>query len=142
MEASTYCSNPEAREGSAGTQELSSQLLSCVGKLMECRRMLWFLETHDILSPTQTGYRQNRSTEDQWAYLAQEIENAFQEKKKALAVFFDLSKAFDKVWKEGLLSKILDAGITGKMFHWVRGFLFQRTARVKLDGCLSQCQIT
>ena len=24
------------------------------------------------------------------------------------------------------------------MFHWVRGFLFQRTARVKLNGCLSQ----
>ena len=37
-------------------------------------------------------------TEDQLALIAQEIENAFQEKKKVVAVFFDLTKAFDKVW--------------------------------------------
>ena len=103
-------------------------LLRCVGTLMERiinRRMLWFLETRDILSPSQIGYRQNRSTADQMAYLAQEIGNAFHEKTKAFAVFFDLSKAFNIVWNEGLLPKILDAGITYKMFHWVRGFLLQ-----------------
>ena len=41
------------------------------------------LEANNILSPT----------EDQLALLAQEIENAFQEKKKTVAVFYDLSKA-------------------------------------------------
>ena len=30
-----------------------------------------------------------------------------QEKKKTLAVFVDLTKAFDKVWKDGLLLKLL-----------------------------------
>ena len=36
-------------------------------------------------------------TEDQLAYLAQNIEDAFQEKRKVLGVFFDLSNAFDKL---------------------------------------------
>ena len=54
------------------------------------------LKANNILSPTQSGYRKHRSTEDQLALLAQEIENAFEEKEKTVAVFYDLSKAFDK----------------------------------------------
>jgi len=115
-------------------------LLSCVGKLMERiinKRLVWHLESNSILNPTQTGYRQNRSTEDQLAYLAQQIENAFQDKKHVLAVFFDLSKAFDKVWKEGLILKLLEVGVKGKMHHWIQSFLQNRHARVKLDGTTS-----
>ena len=60
-------------------------LLSCVGKLMQrviTRRLSWFLETNNVFSPSQTGYRQHRSTEDQFALLTQDIENSFQEKRK------------------------------------------------------------
>ena len=89
-------------------------------------------------SPTQTGYRKFRSTEDQLAYLPQNIEDAFQEKKKVLAVFFDLSNAFDKVWKEGLLIKLLRTRVRCKMYTWSQHFLFARTVRVKLDGILSK----
>ena len=115
-------------------------LLSCVGKLLETminRRLINHLESNNVLSPTQTGYRKHRSTEDQLAYLAQNIEDAFQEK-KVLAVFFDLSNAFDKVWKEGLLVKLLRTGVRSKMYMWIQHFLFARTARVKLDGILSK----
>ena len=89
-------------------------LLNCVGKLPERmvnRRLINHLESNNVLSPTQTDYRKYRSTEDQLAYLAQNIEDAFQEKRKVLAVFFDLSNAFDKVWKEGLLVKLLRTGV-------------------------------
>ena len=68
-------------------------LLSCVGKLLERmvnRRLINHLESNNVLSPTQTGYRKLRRTEDQLAYLAQNIEDAFQEKRNVLAVFFDL----------------------------------------------------
>ena len=39
----------------------------------------WYLETNDLLAPEQAGFRQFRATEDQTTYLAQEIEDAFQE---------------------------------------------------------------
>ena len=118
-------------------------LLSCVGKLLERminRRLINHLESNNVLSPTQTGYRKHRSTEDQLAYLAQNIEDAFQEKRKVLAVFFDLSNAFDKVWKERLLVKLLRTSVRCKMYMWlwIQHFLFARTARVKLDGILNK----
>ena len=115
-------------------------LLSCVGKLLERmvnRRLTFLLEAQNILTPTQTGYRKFRSTEDQLALLVQDVENSFQEKKKALAVFFDLSRAFDTVWKGGLILKLLRAGIRENLFMWTKNYLFNRTARVKLDGFYS-----
>ena len=45
-------------------------LLSCVGKLLERmvnQRLINHLESNNVLSPTQTGYRKFRSTEDQLA---------------------------------------------------------------------------
>jgi len=52
-------------------------LLSCLGKLLERiinTRLMAHLEANNILSPTHSGYRKHRHTEDQLALLAQEIE--------------------------------------------------------------------
>nr|KAG5699230.1 hypothetical protein BaRGS_012751 [Batillaria attramentaria] len=100
-------------------------LLSCLGKTLERminKRLMWHLESNNLITKEQTAFRKNRSTEDQLVYLAQSIENAFQEKKKVVATFIDLSKAFDKVWKDGLLLKLLTAGIAGRMFNWIKSF--------------------
>ena len=70
------------------------------------KRLQNHLERNGLLDSTQSGFRKNRSTEDQIAYLTQEVENGFQRKIKTIAVFVDLTKAFDKVWKEGLLLKL------------------------------------
>ena len=59
-------------------------------------------------------------------------------KRKRLSVFFDLTKAFNKVWLEGLLLKILESGGSGRMYRWIRCFLHDRSVRIKLDGHLSR----
>jgi hypothetical protein len=41
------------------------------------------------------------------------------------------------VWKEGLLLKLLEIGVQGKMHNWIRNFLHNRSARVKLDSTTS-----
>ena len=108
-------------------------LLSCVGKLMErviTRRLTWFLETNNVFSPSQTGYRQHRSTEDQLVILTQDIKNSFQEKRKLLAVFFDLPKAFNQMWEKRLQWKLLRAGVSGQMYKWISSCLYHRMARV------------
>ncbi|XP_076467650.1 uncharacterized protein LOC143298654 [Babylonia areolata] len=76
----------------------------------------------------------NRNTEVQITLLKQNIEDGFQQKMRTLAVFVDLSKAFDRVWKECILFKLLQKKVCGKMFFWIRSYLFNRTARVKLEG--------
>ena len=93
-------------------------LLSCLGKTMERmvnRCLQHHLEKNGLLSPSQSGFRKNRSTEDQVTLLTQAIENGFQQKMKTLAVFVDLTKAFDKVWKEGLLFKLLRKRVCGNI---------------------------
>ena len=108
---------------------------SCVGKLLE-RMMNQHLFNH--LESNSAGYKNFRHAEDQLAYLDQNIEDAIQEKKKVLAVFFDLSNVFDKVWKEGLFVKLLRTDVYHKIYMWIQHLLFARTARVNLDGNLSK----
>ena len=112
-------------------------LTSCVVKTMERvvnGRLMWFLESNKILSEQQAGFRQFRSTEDQVTYLAQEVEDAFQNKNVLLATWIDLQKAFDKVWTDGLLVKVQRCGIGGNMYKWISSFLNNRRARVSVDG--------
>ena len=75
-------------------------LTSCVVKLLERiinARMKWYLESEQLLSPQQAGFREHHCTEDQAIYLAQEIEDGFQQNKQTLAIWIDLQKSFDKV---------------------------------------------
>ena len=112
-------------------------LTSCVVKTMERivnERLRWHLETTNLLASEQAGFRQFRSTEDQATYLSQEIEEAFQEQKLVFAAWIDLQKAFDKVWTEGLLVKLLRNGVAGNMFPWIKSYLFNHRARVSLDS--------
>ena len=111
-------------------------LTSCVVKTMERmvnKRLQWYLETKGILASEQAGFRSCRSTEDQVTYLSQEVEDAFQESKQTFVMWIDLQKAFDKVWTDGLLVKLLRAGVNSRMYSWIRTFLFNRRARVALD---------
>jgi len=38
-------------------------------------------------------------------------------------VFFDISKAFDKVWHRGLIFKLEQAGIRGDLLLWFSDYL-------------------
>ena len=80
-------------------------LTSCVGKLIERMfntRLVWQSEKNNIITPEQGGFRQHRSTEDQVTYIAQKIEDGFQDKQHTLTVWIDMEKAYDRVWKDGL----------------------------------------
>ena len=116
-------------------------LTSCVVKTMERivnERLRWYLETNNLLVPEQAGFRQFRSTEDQATYLSQEVEDAFQEQKLLFVTWIDLQKAFDKVWTDGLLVKLLRSGISNNMYQWIKAYLFNRRARVSVDQTLSK----
>ena len=115
-------------------------LTSCVCKLMERivnNRLMWILESENLLADEQAGFRKCRSTEDQIAYIAQEIEDGFQEKKSTTVVWVDLEKAFDKVWKEGLILKLQNTHVSHRMLNWITEYLTNRKALVKMQGIRS-----
>ena len=50
------------------------------------------------------------------------------------SVFLDMSKAFDNVWHEGLLFKLKQNGINGKLLNLLKSYLANRNQRVPLNG--------
>ena len=54
------------------------------------------------------------------------------------AVFLDISKAFDKVWHEGLVFKLKSVGISGNLLTLMESFLSERYQRVLLNGQSSE----
>ena len=54
-----------------------------------------------------------------------------------IAVFLDLSKAFDKVWHAGLLYKLQVMGINGKLLDVITSYLNNRQQYVSLSGASS-----
>jgi len=56
--------------------------------------------------------------------LESDIRKAQTNKQILIAVFFDVEKAYDMLWKEGLLIKLKSLGIGGRIYNWVMIFLF------------------
>ena len=54
------------------------------------------------------------------------------------AVFLDISKAFDKVWHQGLLFKLEQIDVSGSFLTLIRNYLSNRKQRVVLNGSSSE----
>lgn len=52
-------------------------------------------------------------------------------------MFFDTEKAYDMMWKEGLLIKLHKMGVGGRVFNWIKDFLFERKIQVRIGSELS-----
>jgi len=59
----------------------------------------------------QSGFRKQRSTTDELVRLETFIREAFVQKQHAVAVSFDLEKAYDTTWKCGIMTDLFDAGL-------------------------------
>jgi hypothetical protein len=51
-----------------------------------------------------------------------------------ISAFIDMEKAYDSVWRNGLLFKLQEQGISGKAWRWIRDFLHDREAYNALQG--------
>ena len=116
-------------------------LLPTVSKILEkivFKHVYNFMHTHDILSKHQSGFRPGDSTVNQLAYMYHIFCEALDKKKDIRLVFCDVSKAFDKVWHDGLLYKLQKIGIIGNLLNWFRNYLTNRKQRVIIKGQSSE----
>jgi len=91
---------------------------------------------HGLITQHQSGFRPGDSAINQLSFITHKIYSAFEEipSKETRAVFLDLSKAFDRVWHEGLLYKLKCSGVSGDLLILIRNFLTDRQQRVLLNG--------
>ena len=118
-------------------------LTSCMGKLMEkivADRLMHIMESGGLISDAQAGFRQNRCTTDQVLKMTQCAADQMQDKlghNATVVTFFDYAKAYDKVWRDGLLYKMLKLGLPHRFIRYVRSFLSGRRTKLNINGTLS-----
>ncbi|GFX34254.1 RTase [Trichonephila clavipes] len=75
---------------------------------MVLRRLTFHPDSHNLLSEEQYGFREGHCTTDQLLYFCQRIRDAHNTKptNHTVAVFLDLSTAFDRVWNNDFVAHV------------------------------------
>ena len=118
-------------------------LLPICGKIFEkliFDHLYCFLITNNLITENQSGFRPGDSSVNQLLAITTEIYNSFETHDETRAVFLDMSKAFDKVWHEGLVFKLRRNGMDGNILGVLKSFLSNRKQRVVLNGIQSSWQ--
>jgi ribonuclease HI len=112
-------------------------LTSCLGKWLERvlgNRLRWTLENAGCLSVFQAGFRKGKGVNDQLVRLSQAVWDGYQRREKTCLVLYDFERAFDRVWHDGMLMKLVNAGVCRTMIRWVQDWLKNRLGWVRFEG--------
>ena len=119
-------------------------LTSCLAKLMERmikERLMFHLESENSLCDAQAGFRSLRSTEDQVLRITQRISDNWNKKPghRTVLCLVDFARAFDTVWKDGLIFKLLTQhDVPVCLIRWLKNFLSDRKAKVQFENAKSK----
>ena len=113
-------------------------LLPVCGQILE--RLVFnsvfdFLDNKSLLSANQSGFRPSESYESELLSICHEIYASFDcyPTLEVRGVFLDISKAFGRVWDEGLIYKIKSVGTSGPLLKLIESFLSNRYQTVLLN---------
>jgi hypothetical protein len=115
-------------------------LLSSLSKLLEkviLKRLLSFADSNNIIPKEQHGFRSRYSTTNQLMRITNYIKSKLNEKFSTGMILLDVEKAFDRVWHEGLIYKMLKLRFPLYLTKIVSSFLQGRSFQVSINGKLS-----
>ncbi len=90
------------------------------------KRIIQFLTKYKILYKYQFGFRENSSTTLALTEIVDNILKYLENGKYVAGIYLDLSKAFDTVDHNILLSKLNHYGIRGLEFQWLDSYVSNR----------------
>lgn len=115
-------------------------LLMTMGKLCEKAgntRYGWHIAENNILPNEQFGFREHHSTTQQLLRVTDKITDAFNKRRCTGIVFLDVAKAFDKVWHDGLLAKMITLNFPPYLINFTHSYLANRSFAVHLASASS-----
>ena len=111
-------------------------ILPVVSKVIEkivYNQLYSYFTKNNYLNTNQYGFRKNFSTEHAILELNERILSEFDKNNTALAIFLDLSKAFDTIDHKILLAKLNYYGIQNSALKWFQSYLDNRKHYVEID---------
>ena len=111
-------------------------LLPIFGKFFEriiYNNIFEYLTTNKLISDNQSGFKPGDSCVNQLLSITHEIYHSLDNGLEVRGVFLDISKAFDKVWHEGLILKLNQYGISENLLRLIKRFLKDRKQGVVLN---------
>ena len=118
---------------------------SYVGKVLEkllSNRLEKYLFTVNCQDSKQEGFSKKRNTVRYLNRLDSQIRHSSSRRLTTICLFLDFEKAFASVWKKGLMIKLGQIGITGKVWNMINSFLFNRKVQLKFNnyvGVIRSC---
>ena len=98
--------------------------------------MFIYLQENKFLTDNQSGFRSGDSCISQLIAITHGIYQAFDGNPslETRGVFLDISKAFDKVWHDGLLYKLKCLGVDEGFYGILKNYLQNRQQKIVLNG--------
>ena len=87
-----------------------------------------------LISSNQSGFKPGDSCVNQLVSITHEIYKSFDEGLEVKRVFLDISKAFAKVWHDGIIFKLTQNGISRNLLKLLCDCLCERRQRIVLNG--------
>ena len=115
-------------------------MLPCFSKIFEkiiANKLLSFLLKHSILYDHQLGSIPGKNTTNAILSLVDYLNNSIENNKLTCGIFLDISKAFDTIDHNILLSKLHIYGIRGNTLNWIMNYLFNRHQFVSTNNTSS-----
>ncbi|GBM16645.1 RNA-directed DNA polymerase from mobile element jockey [Araneus ventricosus] len=112
----------------------------CLSKVFESvllRRLNQFLDDNNIIISEQFGFRKKLSTNHQLVRVTELIHDGFEKSETTGALFLDIAKAFDKIWHDGLLLKLMRLGVSAQLIKILRSYLTSRNFQVRINHIIS-----
>ena len=114
---------------------------NCIAKVCKTfvkNLILDHCDANKVFGPQQSAYRANRCTTDNLHVLTQHISEAYQWSDMVGLVCLDVEKAFDAVWRLGLIDKLIKIRKQKKIIKLLNSFLSQRNVYVKIKNTRSE----
>ena len=90
-----------------------------------------------MLNQYQSAFRERRRPLDHLLRLHNIVQKALANQRSVLDVFLDIEKAYDLVYKDILLIKLLNLGVIGFMLNFIAAFLTYRSFQVRISSAHS-----
>lgn len=116
-------------------------LLPAVGKVIERLLVDWiktYSQETNSIPPTQFDFKENHSTELQLLRIKEHAHSKIHNSKLIAIAALDVEKAFDRVWHNTLIVKMLNMGYSLHLIKTIFSFLNERTFYIQYENYASE----